>query len=85
VLRELAAAKNLDFRRRMVGQTLSVVTLEQERIGLSHNYLKVELATPRPPNLIVEVAIGGLTPHALQENRGRSTLSPFSPARRPPN
>ncbi|MDP2999613.1 MAG: tRNA (N(6)-L-threonylcarbamoyladenosine(37)-C(2))-methylthiotransferase MtaB [Bryobacterales bacterium] len=85
VLRELAAAKNLDFRRRMVGQTLSVVTLEQERIGLSHNYLKVELATPRQPNLIVEVAIGGLTPHALQENRGRSTLSPFSPARRPPN
>jgi threonylcarbamoyladenosine tRNA methylthiotransferase MtaB len=85
VLRELAAAKNLEFRRRMVGQTLSVVTLEQERIGLSDNYLKVELATPRQPNRIIDVDIGGLTAHALHENRGRSTHSPFSGARRPPH
>ena len=85
VLRELAAAKNLEFRRRMVGQTLSVVTLEQEGIGLSHNYLKVELAMPRQPNRIVDVEIGGLTPHALHENRGRSTQSPFFRARRTPH
>jgi tRNA A37 methylthiotransferase MiaB len=73
VLREWAAAKNLEFRRRMVGQTLSVVTLEQEGIALSHNYLKVELATSRQPNLIVGVDISGLTAHGLHENRGRST------------
>ncbi|MEK7754346.1 MAG: hypothetical protein AAB654_20640, partial [Acidobacteriota bacterium] len=83
VLRELAAAKNLDFRRRMVGQTLSVVTLELEGLGLSDNYLKVELATPRPANLIVDVEIGGLSPRGLHENRGRSTHSPFLIARRP--
>ena len=83
VLRDLAAAKNLDFRRRMVGQTLSVVTLELEGIGLSDNYLKVELATPRKPNLIMEVAIGGLTALGLREDWGRSTPSLLqnSPAR----
>jgi threonylcarbamoyladenosine tRNA methylthiotransferase MtaB len=67
VLRELAAEKNLEFRRRMVGRTLSVVTLEQEGMALSGNYLKVELATPRPPNRIVEVEIGGVTAGGVTE------------------
>lgn len=59
VLRELAAEKNADFRRSMVGRRLSVVTLEEERAALSGNYLKVELAAPRPANLLIEVEIGG--------------------------
>ena len=67
ILRELAAAKNLDFRRRMVGRTLAVVTLEQERLALSDNYLKVELAAPRPANRIVEACIGALSPDGLRE------------------
>ena len=44
VLRELAAAKNLAFRERMVGRTLSAVTLAETGIALTENYLKVELA-----------------------------------------
>lgn len=67
ILRELAAAKNLDFRGRMAGRTLSVVTLEQPGIALSDNYLKVELAAPREPNRIVEVEIGGVGPAGLCE------------------
>jgi threonylcarbamoyladenosine tRNA methylthiotransferase MtaB len=70
VLRELAAAKNIEFRRRLVGHTLSVVTLEQGGIGLSDNYIKVELAAPRPPNRIVEVEIGGLSETGLRETCG---------------
>ena len=42
VLRDLAARKNLEFRRSMIGKTLSVVTLEDG--ALSDNYLKVTLA-----------------------------------------
>ncbi|HEY1207648.1 MAG: tRNA (N(6)-L-threonylcarbamoyladenosine(37)-C(2))-methylthiotransferase MtaB [Bryobacteraceae bacterium] len=68
VLRELAAAKNLEFRLRMVGRTLSVVTLEQECVALSGNYLKVELATPRTPNRIIEVRIGDVTAGGLRES-----------------
>ena len=68
VLRELAAAKNLEFRRRMVGRTLSVVTLEQEGMALSGNYLKVELAAARDPNRILDVAIGGVTAGGLSES-----------------
>jgi threonylcarbamoyladenosine tRNA methylthiotransferase MtaB len=67
VLRELAAEKNLAFRRQMVGRTLSVVTLEQEGMALSGNYLKVELATPRPPNNLMDVEIGAVTAAGLGE------------------
>ncbi len=68
VLRELAAAKNLSFRRRMVGRRLSAVTLHDAGIALTENYLKVELARCREPNQIVEVSIGGLTPVGLRES-----------------
>ncbi|MDP8991407.1 MAG: tRNA (N(6)-L-threonylcarbamoyladenosine(37)-C(2))-methylthiotransferase MtaB [Acidobacteriota bacterium] len=65
-LRDLAACKNLEFRRLMVGRTLSVVTLDQGG-ALSDNYLKVELAAPRDANLIEEIRIGGLTKNGVCE------------------
>ena len=65
VLRELAARKNLEFRRSMIGRTLSVVTLTEG--ALSGNFLKVELATPREPNQIVDVKIAEATENALRE------------------
>ena len=43
VLRELAAAKNLEFRRSMVGRTLTAVALTDPGEALSTNYLKLEL------------------------------------------
>jgi threonylcarbamoyladenosine tRNA methylthiotransferase MtaB len=67
VLRELAAAKNLAFRQGLLGSTLSVVTLGTPRLALSDNYVKVELATPREPNRLIEVEIGGLTETGLRE------------------
>ena len=66
-LRELAARKNLEFRRSMLGRIVSVVTLEGGRAGLSDNYLKVTLAAPREPNRIVPARIGGLTSDGLYE------------------
>lgn len=67
VLRELAARKNLAFRKQMVGRTVSALTLDQERIALTDNYLRVELASPRTPNHIVHVKIGGAGDATLQE------------------
>jgi threonylcarbamoyladenosine tRNA methylthiotransferase MtaB len=67
VLRELAAAKNLAFRKSMVGRTLSAVTLHETGIALSGNYLKVELGTPREANQIVDLAIGDVTAGGLRE------------------
>jgi threonylcarbamoyladenosine tRNA methylthiotransferase MtaB len=64
-LRDLAARKNLEFRRSMIGKTLSVVTLD--RGGLSDNYIRVRLATPRPANRIVDVRIGAETADGLAE------------------
>jgi threonylcarbamoyladenosine tRNA methylthiotransferase MtaB len=68
VLRELAAQKNLEFRRAMVGRTISVVTLDNGRAALSENYLKVTLATPRESNRIENIRIGGLTADGLSES-----------------
>lgn len=67
VLRELAGVKNREFRERMVGRTLSAVTLHEAGTALTGNYLKVRLATPREPNLLVDLRIGELTDAGLSE------------------
>lgn len=70
VLRELAAAKNLEFRKQMIGRRLSVVTLSEG--ALSDNFLKVSLAGTRPANQLIDVQIGALTAAGLREH------SPFA-------
>ena len=65
-LRELAAKKSLEFRRSVVGKTLSVVTLDNGT-ALSGNYLRVTLVAPRPANRIVEIRIGGVTTDGVCE------------------
>jgi threonylcarbamoyladenosine tRNA methylthiotransferase MtaB len=72
VLRELAATKNLEFRRRMIGRTLSVVTLTEG--ALSDNFLKVELATPRAANQVTDVKIGSVTATGLREHSALTVL-----------
>ena len=78
VLRELAARKNLEFRRRMIGQKLSVVTLVEPRAALSDNYLKVQLASFRPANELIEIEIGGLYEAGLREAASSSALTVLS-------
>ena len=73
VLRALADRKNLEFRRRMVGRTLSVVTLTDG--ALSSNFLKVELARPREANQILEVKIGSAVAIGLREEQAFQVLS----------
>ena len=68
VLRDLAAEKNLAFRRGMVGKSLSVVTLHEPGTALSSNYLKVEMARRVAANRIVDVRIGGVGDQGLIEH-----------------
>ena len=72
ILRELAAQKNLEFRRRMLGRSLSVVTLSDG--ALSDNFLKVELASPREKNQMIDVKISSLSPTGLREHSALSVL-----------
>jgi threonylcarbamoyladenosine tRNA methylthiotransferase MtaB len=73
VLRELAAAKNREFRERMVGRTLSAVTLHGTGTAinagraLTDNYLQVDLAAYRVPNELVDLRIGAVTSAGLSE------------------
>jgi threonylcarbamoyladenosine tRNA methylthiotransferase MtaB len=61
VLRELAAEKNLAFRRRFAGKTLDVITLHAGGDGwteaLSDNYLKVRVAGEHAANQLLQVEI----------------------------
>jgi len=68
ILRELAASKNLAFRRSMLCRTLSVVTLNEPRAAISSNFLKVELARPHEPNRLIDVEIGAVTEAGLRES-----------------
>ena len=72
VLRELAAEKNLAFRRTMVGRNLSVVTLDQG--ALTDNFLKVDLAAPRAANRLLDVRIGAVTAAGLREQASLMVL-----------
>jgi len=65
-LRDLAARKNLEFRRRMQGRTLSAVTLDNGK-ALTENYLSVELARPREANRLIDVKIGDVTANGVCE------------------
>jgi threonylcarbamoyladenosine tRNA methylthiotransferase MtaB len=67
ILRELSARKNLEFRRRMLGRTLSAVTLEELRMALTTNYLRVYMAGVKRPNRMEDLSIGALHPAGLQE------------------
>jgi threonylcarbamoyladenosine tRNA methylthiotransferase MtaB len=67
ILRELAARKNLEFRRGMAGRTLSVLTLHDPGMALSGNYLKVHLARVEEPNRLLDVEIGGVTEGGVRE------------------
>lgn len=54
VLRELAAEKNLGFRKSFIGRSLDIITLQHSQDGwteaLSDNYLKVRVARRHEPN-----------------------------------
>jgi len=61
VLRELSEAKNLEFRQRFIGRTLSAVTLEQPATALTTNFLRVELDRDTGPNRMVNVRMTGVS------------------------
>ena len=67
ILRALADRKNLEFRRRMVGKTLSAVTLDMGDIALTSNFIKIQMAQARDANRIVDLEIGGVSEAGLRE------------------
>jgi threonylcarbamoyladenosine tRNA methylthiotransferase MtaB len=64
VLRELAAEKNLEFRKKFIGQSLDVITLQtgdrDSTEALSDNYLKIKLSGDHKANEWLKVVIEGV-------------------------
>ena len=69
VLRELAAEKNLAFRKRFVGQTLEAITLQASGDGwteaLTDNYLKVKIAGQYEANQLTKIKASAIFPEGL--------------------
>ncbi len=61
VLRDLAAEKNLEFRKSFLGRPLNVITLQNNGEGwteaLSDNYLKIRIAGDHLRNQIMQVEV----------------------------
>ena len=61
ILRELAAEKNLAFRKRFIGRTLEAITLQSGGEGwteaLSDNYLKVRVAGQHEANSLLKIDV----------------------------
>jgi threonylcarbamoyladenosine tRNA methylthiotransferase MtaB len=57
VLREIATAKNNQFRRSLAGKRISAVTIDGGASALTTNYLEVLLDPPREPNQLIEVEL----------------------------
>ena len=67
IMRVLSDRKNEEFRRQMIGKTLSAVTLEERGTALTSNFLKVRMVQHREPNQLVRLAIGSLHQSMLGE------------------
>jgi threonylcarbamoyladenosine tRNA methylthiotransferase MtaB len=67
ILRELAAKKNLEFRKRFVGRELSVVTLDDPLRALSSNYIPIQLAAPKSSNQILNIRVGSVEGNGVVE------------------
>src|SRR5579864_1233885 len=69
ILRELAAEKNLEFRRKFLGRTLEVITQQTSdddwTEALSDNYLKVKMAGRLEANQILTAEITGIADEEL--------------------
>lgn len=69
VLRDLAAKKNLEFRKKFIGQSLEAITLQANGEGwteaLSDNYLKVRLDGKHEPNKVLLIDIAGINGDGL--------------------
>jgi threonylcarbamoyladenosine tRNA methylthiotransferase MtaB len=73
VLRDVAAKKNLAFRRSFIGKQLEVITLTDGDIGsteaLSDNYLKTSIAGRHPANETFLARIENITEEGLRASR----------------
>jgi threonylcarbamoyladenosine tRNA methylthiotransferase MtaB len=81
VLRDLAAEKNLEFRKNFIGRTLEVITLQngatESTEALSDNYLKVNVAGRHPANTwmnvdVTDIENDGLTGSAVRRGSAAS-------------
>lgn len=67
VLRALSERKNLQFRKELIGKTLSAVTLEQRGMALTTNFVRVQMTHVREPNRLVDLEIGAISDAGLRE------------------
>ena len=73
ILRELAAEKNLQFRKGFVGKTVEAITLASQEHGststLTDNFLKLQIEGEHAPNKWIRVLVSSATEQGLSGHR----------------
>jgi threonylcarbamoyladenosine tRNA methylthiotransferase MtaB len=69
-LRDLAAEKNAAFRKSLMGEVVSAVTLDPPGLALTENYIKAQLDLPYAPNRLVK-----LRPYALTADGFKAAIA----------
>jgi threonylcarbamoyladenosine tRNA methylthiotransferase MtaB len=62
VVRDIAARKSAEFRRKQVGRAMKALTVDDGASVVTGNYLKVRISNPRPRNSWVTVTIVNADP-----------------------
>ena len=68
ILRAISEHKNSEFRLRMIGKTLSAVTLESPGLALTSNFVNVRMSSERGPNRLIDLKISDLDTIGLRES-----------------
>jgi threonylcarbamoyladenosine tRNA methylthiotransferase MtaB len=84
VLRELAARKNEEFRRSLLGREFTAVTLDPPGRALTDNYIKATLDLPYAPNRLVRLKPRALTTDGVTAQLISATCSAPNSARHTP-
>ncbi len=67
ILQQVSERKNREFRQAQRGRRVKAVTIGDEGIALTTNYIRVELTQPIPARRLIEVELGNLTGRGMQE------------------
>ena len=67
ILQEVSARKNREFRQRLIGKRFGAVTISEEGIALTTNYVRVELAAPTAANQWIDVTLGAVSGRGMRE------------------
>lgn len=75
ILQQVSERKSREFRMSQRGRRVKAVTIGDEGVALTTNFIRVELAQPKEARQVVEVELGNLTGRGMKESTALAVLA----------